>query len=79
MILQGLSQGLERTSENSQQHEQQSLWKMSKSLRDPDIKASLSTAMDFLQGMGEVLNNNKTGKPFTKKGGEYFADRKDKA
>ena len=62
LILQGLSHGLERSSENSQQHEQQSLWKMSKSMRDPDIKASLSTAMGFLQGMGEVLNNNKDGK-----------------
>ena len=45
LILQGLSQGLERTSENNQQHEHQSLWKMSKSLRDPDVKASLSTAI----------------------------------
>ena len=58
LILQGLSHGLERSSENNQQHEQQSLWQMSKSLRDPDVKASLSTAMIFLQGMGEVFNNN---------------------
>jgi uncharacterized protein YjgD (DUF1641 family) len=57
LILQGLSQGLERTSENNQQQEHQSLWKMSKSLRDPDVKASLSTAIEFLQGMGEVFNN----------------------
>ena len=35
LILQGLGQGLERTSENNQQQEHQSLWKMSKSLRDP--------------------------------------------
>jgi uncharacterized protein YjgD (DUF1641 family) len=62
LILQGLSHGLEYSSENRQQHEQQSLWKMSKSMRDPNIKASLSTAMDFLQGMGEVLNNNNDGK-----------------
>ena len=58
LVLQGLSQGLERISENSnQQHQQQSLWQMSKSLRDPDVKASLSTAIEFLQGMGEVFNN----------------------
>ena len=57
LILQGLGQGLERTSENNQQQEHQSLWKMSKSLRDPDVKASLSTALEFLQGMGEVFNN----------------------
>jgi len=56
-FLQGLGQGLERTSENNQQQEHQSLWKMSKSLRDPDVKASLSTALEFLQGMGEVFNN----------------------
>jgi uncharacterized protein YjgD (DUF1641 family) len=62
LILQGLSHGLERSSENRQQNEQQSLWKMGKSLRDPDIKTSLLTAMDFLQGMGEVLNNNNDGK-----------------
>ena len=57
LILQGLGQGLERTSENKQQQEHQSLWKMSKSLRDPDVKASLSIALEFLQGMGEVFNN----------------------
>ena len=33
LILQGLGQGLERTSENNQQQEHQSLWKMSKSSR----------------------------------------------
>ena len=57
LILQALGQGLERTLENNQQQEHQSLWKMSKSLRDPDVKASLSTALEFLQGMGEVFNN----------------------
>jgi len=57
LILQGLGQGLKRTSENNQQQEHQSLWKMSKSLRDPDVKASLSIALEFLQGMGEVFNN----------------------
>ena len=57
LILQGLGQGLERTLGNNQQQEHQSLWKMSKSLRDPDVKASLSTALEFLQGMGEVFNN----------------------
>ena len=38
LILQGLGQGLERTLGNNQQQEHQSLWKMSKSLRDPEGK-----------------------------------------
>jgi uncharacterized protein YjgD (DUF1641 family) len=58
LILQGLSQGLERSSESNPQKEQQSLWQMSKSLRDPDVKASLLTAIEFLQGMGKVFNND---------------------
>jgi uncharacterized protein YjgD (DUF1641 family) len=59
LILQGLSQGLERSSESNPQQKQQSLWQMSKSLRDPDVKASLSTAIEFLQGMGKVFNNDR--------------------
>lgn len=58
LILDGLSHGLERSTGEKQTHEQQSLWKMSKSLRDPDINTSITTAIEFLKGMGEVFNNN---------------------
>ncbi|WP_442599787.1 DUF1641 domain-containing protein [Neobacillus sp. D3-1R] len=57
-ILQGLSHGLERSTEVIQKGEFQSLWKLGTSMRNPDVRASLSTMVEFLHGMGEVFNRD---------------------
>jgi len=57
-ILNGVSQGFERSADVVKNGENQSLWKLGKSIRDPDVKASLSTMMEFLHGMGEVFNQD---------------------
>ncbi|UFJ41720.1 DUF1641 domain-containing protein [Brevibacillus humidisoli] len=51
--------GLERSAERMQDDKQVSLWGLGKTLRDPDISASLSTMLAFMQGMGEVFNKEK--------------------
>jgi uncharacterized protein YjgD (DUF1641 family) len=61
-IFQGLSQGFERSSEMTQKGGTPSLWKLGTSIRDPDVKASLSTMIEFLHGMGEVFNQGDQGK-----------------
>ncbi|MCM3587577.1 DUF1641 domain-containing protein [Mesobacillus maritimus] len=57
-ILNGVTQGFERSAEVVKNGENQSLWKLGTSLRDPDVKASLSTMMEFLHGMGEAFNQD---------------------
>ncbi|HYK71960.1 MAG TPA: DUF1641 domain-containing protein [Pseudoneobacillus sp.] len=57
-ILQGLSSGLERSTEVIQKGEFSSLWKLGTSMRNPDVRASLSTMVEFLHGMGEVFNRD---------------------
>ncbi|WP_077212829.1 DUF1641 domain-containing protein [Bacillus dakarensis] len=57
-ILNGVSQGFDRSAEVLKNGENQSLWKLGTSLRDPDVKASLSTMMEFLHGMGEAFNQD---------------------
>ncbi|MFC3885149.1 DUF1641 domain-containing protein [Bacillus songklensis] len=56
-IFQGLSHGLERSAENIKKGEDASLWQLGKSIRNPDVRASLSTMVEFLQGMGEVFHH----------------------
>ncbi|SFC69408.1 Uncharacterized conserved protein YjgD, DUF1641 family [Bacillus sp. OV322] len=59
-MLQGVSHGIKRLSETGHQGEKQSLWKMRKRLRSPEIRAAMTTMVDFMEGMGEVfLENNK--------------------
>jgi len=57
-VLQTVFQGFERFSESAQKGESPSLWKISTSLRQPEVRTSLSTMIDFLQGMGESLNTD---------------------
>jgi uncharacterized protein YjgD (DUF1641 family) len=57
-IIQGVSQGFERSIETLQKGESLSLWKLGNSFRDPDVKASLTTMVEFLHGMGEVFNQD---------------------
>jgi uncharacterized protein YjgD (DUF1641 family) len=55
-ILKGLSHGLERATESVPNGEEPSLWKLGKSMRDPEVKASLATMVEFLHGMGEAFH-----------------------
>ncbi|WP_409294203.1 DUF1641 domain-containing protein [Peribacillus sp. SCS-26] len=52
-VLGGVTKGLERMGESIDSHEQHSLWKLGKSMRDPEIKTAMTSMVEFLHGMGE--------------------------
>jgi uncharacterized protein YjgD (DUF1641 family) len=56
-MLNGVNKGLEKSTMNVKKGEQISLWGLAKSMRDPDIKMSMSTMMGFLEGMGKGIKN----------------------
>jgi uncharacterized protein YjgD (DUF1641 family) len=56
-MMHGISTGLDHLNDEAQQNKIGIL----KAMRDPNVKASISTAFSFLQGMGEGLENNKHG------------------
>jgi uncharacterized protein YjgD (DUF1641 family) len=56
-LLGGLTQGLQKASESTQKKEQIGVWGLLKSMKDPNVNASLNTMIHFLNGMGEGLNN----------------------
>jgi uncharacterized protein YjgD (DUF1641 family) len=62
-ILDGLGQGLKRLSNTGQKGEKQSLWKLRKRLWSPEIRAAMTTMVDFMDGMGEVFLRNRRENP----------------
>lgn len=56
-ILNGVAHGLEKTTdiENGKTH---GIWGLTKDLRDPDVNSTLTTAIEFMKGMGEVLRKD---------------------
>lgn len=52
----GMTQGLHRASEGHGQKNQANVWGLMKSMRDPNVRTSINTMMNFLNGMGEGLN-----------------------
>jgi uncharacterized protein YjgD (DUF1641 family) len=56
-MMHGINTGLDHLNDEAQQNKIGIL----KAMRDPNVKASISTAFSFLQGMGEGLENNKHG------------------
>ncbi|MBA4494777.1 DUF1641 domain-containing protein [Paenactinomyces guangxiensis] len=58
-IFDGAARGLERSAESMKEDKQTGLGGLVKTLRDPDVNASLTTMMAFLQGMGEEWNKGK--------------------
>ncbi|PLR79281.1 hypothetical protein CU633_00680 [Bacillus sp. V3-13] len=58
-ILEGVGRGLKRLSKTGQEGEKQTIWKMRRRLRSPEIRAAMTTMVDFLEGMGEVFLKNK--------------------
>ena len=57
-IFSGLTRGLEHASERIQNGDNPSLWKLGTSIRNPEIKASLSTMLEIMQGLGEAFHHN---------------------
>jgi uncharacterized protein YjgD (DUF1641 family) len=55
-IMNGVSKGLEKTSENSSQKDQVGIWSLIRTMRDPDIRASMTMMTSFLEGMGKEIN-----------------------
>jgi uncharacterized protein YjgD (DUF1641 family) len=55
-IMNGVSKGLEKTSEGSSQKEQVGLWSLIRTMRDPDIRASMTMMTSFLEGMGKEIS-----------------------
>ncbi|OMP65745.1 DUF1641 domain-containing protein [Domibacillus epiphyticus] len=58
-IMAGVGLGLKRLSETGQQVEKQSIWKMRKRLQSPEIRAAMTTMIDFMEGMGEAFLKNR--------------------
>lgn len=58
-ILKGVSHGLEKSAENIDKNEKVSLWKLGNSIRNPEIRTSLTTMLGFLEGMGEAFQGDK--------------------
>ncbi|MBT2757763.1 hypothetical protein J7E71_17910 [Mesobacillus foraminis] len=61
-ILDGVALGLKRLSETSQKGKKQSIWKMQRRLRSPEIRAVVITMMDFMEGMGQAFLKNREEK-----------------
>ncbi|WP_157831133.1 MULTISPECIES: DUF1641 domain-containing protein [Bacillaceae] len=57
-MLGGVTKGLDHMGESIKNHEKHSLWKLGKSLRDPEIKAAMTTMVEFLHGMGESFTQH---------------------
>ncbi|MDQ0220626.1 DUF1641 domain-containing protein [Peribacillus cavernae] len=57
-ILDGVGHGLKRLSKTGEKGEKQTIWRMRKRLRSPEIRAAMTTMVDFMEGMGEVFLQN---------------------
>ncbi|CAH0344106.1 DUF1641 domain-containing protein [Bacillus sp. CECT 9360] len=58
-ILDGLGNGLKRLSKTGEKGKKQTIWTMRRRLRSPEIRAAMTTMVDFLEGMGEVFLENR--------------------
>src|SRR3954471_8220834 len=61
-IMEGVGLGLKRLSETGQEGEKQSIWKMQRRLRSPEIRAAITTMVDFMEGMGQAFLKNREEK-----------------
>lgn len=58
-IFNGLQRGFEYATERLETGKDPSLWKLGTSMWNPDVKASLSTMIELLQGLGEAFQDEK--------------------
>lgn len=61
-MMEGVGNGMKRLSETAEEGEKQSFWKMRKRLRTPEIRAAITTMINFMEGMGEVFLKKRAGK-----------------
>ncbi|CAM3799325.1 DUF1641 domain-containing protein [Mesobacillus thioparans] len=54
-LLNGVTLGLKRMSQTGEKGKKQSIWKMRIRLRSPEIRAAMTTMVDFMEGMGEAF------------------------
>ncbi|WP_079508937.1 DUF1641 domain-containing protein [Mesobacillus jeotgali] len=54
-LMNGVTLGLKRMSETGEKGKKQSIWKMRIRLRNPEIRAAMTTMVDFMEGMGEAF------------------------
>lgn len=54
-LLNGVTLGLKRMSQTGEKGKKQSIWKMRFRLRSPEIRAAMTTMVDFMEGMGEAF------------------------
>lgn len=58
-LLEGITLGLKRMSQTGEKGKKQSIWKMRIRLRSPEIRAAMTTMVDFMEGMGEAFLKNR--------------------
>ncbi|AOH53300.1 DUF1641 domain-containing protein [Peribacillus muralis] len=58
-VLNGVSHGMDKLAENIDKHEKVSLWQLGNSIRNPEVRTSLTTMLGFLEGMGEAFQGDK--------------------
>ncbi|SET37374.1 Uncharacterized conserved protein YjgD, DUF1641 family [Salinibacillus kushneri] len=59
-IFGGLNQGLEKAAESTKKQEEMGIWGLMKSMRDPNVRTSMNTMVNFLNGMGSGLKSSET-------------------
>ncbi|WP_413298912.1 hypothetical protein AA0X95_14380 [Bacillus sp. 1P10SD] len=58
-VLEGLSQGFKRMAESGQEGKKQSLWQLRKRLWSKEMRAAMTSMMNFMDGLGEVFLRNR--------------------
>lgn len=58
-LLEGVGHGLKKMSHTGEKGEKQSVWRLRARFWTPEIRAAMTTMVDFLQGMGEVFLRNR--------------------
>ncbi|WP_161974960.1 DUF1641 domain-containing protein [Bacillus timonensis] len=61
-ILEGMGLGLKKLSETGHEGKKQSIWKMQRRMRSPEIRAAMTTMVDFMEGMGQAFLKNREEK-----------------
>jgi uncharacterized protein YjgD (DUF1641 family) len=55
-IMSGVERGLDRFTDAVESGEEQSLWRLGRSMMNPEIRSTLTSMLQFLRGMGEAFN-----------------------
>jgi uncharacterized protein YjgD (DUF1641 family) len=61
-VMEGISHGFERLAKSGQEGKKQSLWQLRKRLWSKEMRAALTSMMNFMDGMGEVFLRNRREK-----------------